>query len=190
MSPRPTAENELTREQILEAARERFAELGYRAVSMRGLAQALKCSHGAIYYHFKDKADLYYKVILHDFDRLQELLDRTVEGREPNLKLLHTVIMEYIRFGIERPQSYEMMFMINDKAIEQRYEPNQFKCYNRFSEVVQSCLHEENEHGARKAWMLFLAMHGFVAKYIHSACSFEEISEVSSAYADFILAGT
>lgn len=45
---------------ILEAATTRFAEVGYEAASMDGLAAAVGVSKGSLYDYFKNKEDLFY----------------------------------------------------------------------------------------------------------------------------------
>src|SRR5690625_6951788 len=54
---------ELTREVIMGVARELLVEKGYANVSMRQIANKINCSHGAIYYHFKNKAELFYALV-------------------------------------------------------------------------------------------------------------------------------
>lgn len=61
MAPRRIVLEELSREKILFTAAEMFVKEGYKVVSMRKIALALGYSHGAIYYHFKDKAELIQK---------------------------------------------------------------------------------------------------------------------------------
>ena len=51
-----------------------FAQSGYQHVSMRKIAQELNYSHGALYYHFKNKAELFYAIISRDFSLLNKLL--------------------------------------------------------------------------------------------------------------------
>ena len=58
MTPRKAVDNELTKEMIMDTARELFAEQGFQHVSMRKIAQSLGYSHGALYYHFKNKAEI------------------------------------------------------------------------------------------------------------------------------------
>jgi AcrR family transcriptional regulator len=48
------------RQTILEAATARFAEVGYEAASMDGLAAAAGVSKGSLYDYFKNKEDLFY----------------------------------------------------------------------------------------------------------------------------------
>src|SRR5690625_5715271 len=78
---------ELTREVIMGVARELLVEKGYANVSMRQIANKINCSHGAIYYHFKNKAELFYALVEDHFsilnkkvvEVLQEQKDRSEE---------------------------------------------------------------------------------------------------------------
>jgi AcrR family transcriptional regulator len=49
----------VTRERILAAAREAFAELGYDATTNKQLAEAAGITTGALYHYFESKFDLY-----------------------------------------------------------------------------------------------------------------------------------
>jgi AcrR family transcriptional regulator len=49
---------EITRERILEAARELFAERGYAGTSIRDIAERLDMTKAALYYHFPGKQDV------------------------------------------------------------------------------------------------------------------------------------
>ncbi len=64
---RKAVAQELSRERILTEARELFATFGYRALTMRSIAKAMGYSHGALYYHFNEKAELFYALIKEDF---------------------------------------------------------------------------------------------------------------------------
>jgi AcrR family transcriptional regulator len=57
-----------TRAAILESARELFAEHGYSAVSIERITQRTRVTRGALYHHFRDKADLFLAV----FERLED----------------------------------------------------------------------------------------------------------------------
>ena len=59
----PGADGEATRETILNAALEAFAEAGYEAMSVRALARGLGVSHNLIHHHFESKRQLWYDAI-------------------------------------------------------------------------------------------------------------------------------
>lgn len=55
--------NEATRERLLEAAAEVFADLGFRAATVRQIVARAKANVAAVNYHFRDKAGLYAEVL-------------------------------------------------------------------------------------------------------------------------------
>ena len=58
--PRKTKEeSELTRRKILEVALDVFAEKGYSRTSLREIARRAGFTRGAVYWHFKNKADVF-----------------------------------------------------------------------------------------------------------------------------------
>jgi TetR/AcrR family acrAB operon transcriptional repressor len=59
MARRTKEDAQATRHQLLVAARHVFAEKGVSRTSLQDIAQAAGASRGAIYWHFKNKADLF-----------------------------------------------------------------------------------------------------------------------------------
>ncbi len=55
-----TVDRDAKRQMIVEAATARFAEVGYEAASMEGLAAAAGVSKGSLYDYFQSKDDLFY----------------------------------------------------------------------------------------------------------------------------------
>ncbi|HEY4952362.1 MAG TPA: TetR/AcrR family transcriptional regulator [Verrucomicrobiae bacterium] len=72
--------NSETRQQILRAALKHFANGGYAATSVQQIVGAAKVSKPALYYHFRDKADLFEALVneAHDgrFRIVQEAVAR------------------------------------------------------------------------------------------------------------------
>lgn len=56
-------DTQLTREKIIESAFESFFELGYAETSLSLIAEDAGMTRGAIYWHFKDKNELYREVV-------------------------------------------------------------------------------------------------------------------------------
>ncbi|MBD7959766.1 TetR family transcriptional regulator [Comamonas avium] len=59
MARRTKEDAEATRNRLLDAAQEVFHVKGVRGASLLDVAQAASLTRGAIYWHFKDKADLF-----------------------------------------------------------------------------------------------------------------------------------
>jgi AcrR family transcriptional regulator len=60
---------------ILYAATCLFAERGYHALSMREIAAAVGVTKPALYYHFKDKQELFLAILLAYLDEMATVLD-------------------------------------------------------------------------------------------------------------------
>ena len=63
-----------TRQKVLEAARELFAERGYEPATIRDIAKGAGMSTGAVFANFQDKAELFEAVLTDDMTSLAETL--------------------------------------------------------------------------------------------------------------------
>lgn len=183
---RRAVDQELSRERIMEAARHLFITKGYRGISMRSIGQHLGYSHGSLYYHFKEKAELFYAIVVKDFESLTHLCEQ-VTKRPPTdgLTKAEQLMLEFIRFGLEHPHQYEIMFMLRDEEILAYCRSEQAKCFNMFESIIRSFLQEERhplENNPSLPLSMFLGMHGFISYYIQDRLTFEEIKPAAVAH--------
>ncbi|WP_149094549.1 TetR/AcrR family transcriptional regulator [Paenibacillus terrae] len=183
---RRAVEQELSRGRILEAARHLFITKGYRAISMRSIGQHLGYSHGSLYYHFKEKAELFYAIVIEDFNTLRGILLQGATGTpDDGLNRLEQLMLEFIRFGLENPYQYEIMFMMHDEELFAYCRTEQNRCVELFASMIRQELsgqgHSE-EDCSRVPQSLFLSMHGFVSFYIQDGLTFEEIRPAALAH--------
>ncbi|MDU5141990.1 MAG: TetR/AcrR family transcriptional regulator [Paenibacillus dendritiformis] len=188
--PRKAVDQELSRERILEVARHLFVTKGYRAISMRSIGQHLGYSHGSLYYHFKDKAELFYALVREDFNRLERLFERVLnQAPSEGLSKMEQVMLEFVRFGLDHPHHYEIMFMTRDEELLAYARTEQGRCLELFSTIVRQSMagngHSEQErHNIPLS--LFLAMHGFISFYIQDQVTYEEIQPAALAHIRFL----
>lgn len=79
-----------TRERLLRAAEQLFAERGFKAVTVREICQAAHANVAAVNYHFGDKLGLYREVMQVAIDAMRQATDaaRTAgEGKRPEEQL-------------------------------------------------------------------------------------------------------
>jgi AcrR family transcriptional regulator len=99
------------REQILNAARELFAERGYEAVTMREIGKRIEYSATALYNHFADKEALVRELCRRDFtDFAQRFLSAVVGSKSPVESMCRAGLV-YLGFAEQFPQHYRLMFM-------------------------------------------------------------------------------
>ena len=107
---RRAREQAQTREKILGAARELFVAHGYEAVSMRKIAEAIEYTPPVIYTHFADKSELMLELCRRDFGAMVEGMVRLRKVEDPIERMLK-LGLAYIRFALEQPNHYRLMFM-------------------------------------------------------------------------------
>ncbi|WP_281890021.1 TetR/AcrR family transcriptional regulator [Paenibacillus sp. YYML68] len=190
---RKAVEQELSRDRILTEARQLFALHGYHALTMRSIAKSMGYSHGALYYHFSDKAELFYALVTEDFimllDRLKEMLKRTRLG---DVAQLEKLMLEFIKFGLENPNHYEIMFMIKEPELKRYSRTEQAQCLDLFAAVVRSVI-SRHENSDKKMyslpWSLFMSMHGFITYNIHYSQSYEDVKKLAEQHVKYICEG-
>jgi AcrR family transcriptional regulator len=64
------------RGRILSTARSLFIQHGYHGLAMRQIAESLNVSKPALYYHFKDKEELFLAILTNYLDEMETALDR------------------------------------------------------------------------------------------------------------------
>jgi AcrR family transcriptional regulator len=99
-----------TREKILDAARDMFADEGFDAVTMRAIAERIEFTPTAIYHHFKNKNALLTEICMRDFELLARHFNTSVAAADPAQRIL-AVGEAYLRFAEKHPSQYRFMFM-------------------------------------------------------------------------------
>ena len=114
------------RRAVVTAALEILSETQSMDFSLRELARRAGVSHNAPYKHFAEKSELLAAVSAAGFDLLtKRIADQIARVGNPRAQLF-TILRTYIRFGVENPALYRLMFGGTDwDATPDRYrEPN------------------------------------------------------------------
>lgn len=105
-------DGELLREEILAATERLLLETGSEEqVSIRAVARATGVTAPSIYRHFEDKTHLLFEVCARQFELLDEAIEAAVAGIEDPVMAMMARGKAYVRFGIEHPEHYRIMFM-------------------------------------------------------------------------------
>lgn len=93
---RTKAEAEQTRQQLLDAALRVFGRQGYDATTLDDIAREAAVTRGAIYWHFKGKAELYRALLTERQGPASEALATALAADEPPLERLRALITRSI----------------------------------------------------------------------------------------------
>lgn len=185
MSPRKSVLQELTQEMIMNAARDLFINKGYQHVSMRQIAKELGYSHGAIYYHFKNKAELFYALVEDHFYMLDQVLDRIMQESLDTKEKLEKILLGFIEFGLTHQSHYEIMFLIKEEEVINFINQGPNKVYEKFAQYVSSLC--EKKISLQEIWCVFLSLHGFVTHYLRHVNSYDDVKELAQLHVKFLL---
>ncbi len=86
-----------TKEQLLRVSAELFRENGYRATSMRDIAQALGIKTSSIYYYITSKEDLLREISLKTMDMLLKTGEKVAFSSLPPEERLRQLILSHVQ---------------------------------------------------------------------------------------------
>jgi len=100
-----------TRERIVDAAVEAFAERGFRGASTRDIAGRARTNQGLITYHFRSKDELWKAAVDRVFGWLEKSLGEQLSGYEIDdpRELAREAIRAYVRFTAAHPELFRLM---------------------------------------------------------------------------------
>ncbi|HEV3413510.1 MAG TPA: TetR/AcrR family transcriptional regulator [Puia sp.] len=101
------------RKQILDASIKLFSDEGFGNVTIRKIADLIEYSPTTVYLYFKDKDEIF--AALHDigFQKMTEFNRNLASIHNPLLRL-HKMGENYLHFGMENPEFYNLMFIMGE----------------------------------------------------------------------------
>ena len=110
-------QGELLRADILAAAERLLIQSGDQgAVSIRAIADAAGVTPPSIYLHFADKTELLGAVCGARFADFTRYIQDALQGIADPLEAIWELGRAYVRFGLENPEHYRIMFMTRPLA--------------------------------------------------------------------------
>jgi AcrR family transcriptional regulator len=105
-------EGDKLRDQILDAVERLLIETGdERAVTIRAVADAVGVTAPSVYLHFADKDEMLFAVCERHFAELDRVTQEAAYGSKDPLESLALRGRAYVRFGVEHPEQYRILFM-------------------------------------------------------------------------------
>ena len=191
----PRAANPTLREDILKAALHIVEEHGTSGVTMRAVAGVLGYSATAIYQHFDSKEQLLLTIKLQASDLLAQEMELARE--EPTLEeQLFQMGRRYIRFGLENPTFYQLMF--EDMSLETVCIPEQLERTRQSWAIMRATLNTwARERGFQEidvdseANVLWMMVHGLTSLSLAERLpSTKPSQKLDNAFALFELSGS
>lgn len=98
------------RAELVEAAHKLVQEEGYEGLTIRKLAKRVGYAPMSVYSYFTDKQDILFALAEDAFETLARRIEDHTD--DDPIEALKAVIVEYAAFGLENPNEYRTVFMI------------------------------------------------------------------------------
>ncbi len=157
---------------LLAEAAAMIAEGGAASITMRALGRRLGVSRAAPYRHFADKTALLVAVAAAGFNRLKARL-QTIDAGAPrsSVERLRRMGEEYVRFALENPAHYRLMY--GKEALTREDQPELREAANAMFEQFVGVIQAYQRSGAIKrqdpraqAYVAWSAVHGLASLVI------------------------
>ena len=178
-------EGHTRREEILQAAKELFLQVGYEATTIRKIADRVGVSAPALYLYFADKEAILIALCDQTFGFLIDRIGAIGKEKLAPRDQLRRCGEAYVRFGLEHPEEYWLTFMagITPKQIKEQgghratnLEPGRPGTTGAIAfQHVVSLLRDAEAAGVKlnyshetAAELLWMGLHGLVAALINN----------------------
>ena len=157
---------------LLAEAAAMIDEGGTSSVTMRAIGRRLGVSRSAAYRHFADKSALLVAVAAAGFDRLRDRLEAVGAGAPgAGIERLRQVGEEYVRFALENPGHYRLMY--GKEAITREDRPELREAadalFDELERIVQSYQRSgtiKGQESRLQAYVAWGAVHGLASLLI------------------------
>lgn len=134
------------RRAILDTSRELLTSVGYARLSMRNIANEIGYSATSIYLHFESKDDLVHALIDEGVELLYGRLTEADESGSSPEERLEAMCRAYVSFGMERPEYYEIMYVLHPEYIK-RYPAEKYRKARRILETMAAAIEQGMREG-------------------------------------------
>jgi AcrR family transcriptional regulator len=173
---------------ILQQATKLLLERGYRGLSMREIAEAVGVSKAALYYHFKDKEQLFLAILEKYLDQMAEELDEIRSRSEPSRRKISRFVGKILSRPAEqraviRLSSQELAHL--SQAARKTFETSY---HSKFIQKLEGMIKDGIDHGEIRrvdphvaAWAIL----GMMYPYFYPAHS-EELPPANQVAEDLV----
>ncbi|MDO3643969.1 TetR/AcrR family transcriptional regulator [Mucilaginibacter sp. L3T2-6] len=194
---RKIKEKEELRELILKSARKLFVENGVAQTTIRSIAKNIDYSIGTVYLYFKDKNAILNELHTQGFSELGRQFKVLAEVEDPMERLI-AMGRIYLRFAVENPEMYELMFTLKapmevlNEAKDKEWNEGQ-SAFGVLKTTVDQCMARKHFQGHRLeplTFMIWGLVHGMCSLHISDRANGVKLHDaagiVQAGYEEFL----
>lgn len=175
-----------TRQQILDAAVQEFSARGVASTSLTDIANAAGVTRGAIYWHFKNKVELF-NGVWEECESQMHSLELEYQTKFPNnpLRVLREILIYFLRATVNNPRRRALMEIIFHKcefvgemtSVHEARKALYLEGYSKIERILQRCIEADelprNLHPRQAAIILRAYITGLMENWLFVPESFD-----------------
>jgi AcrR family transcriptional regulator len=164
---RAAQRSEITRQSLLDAAKEMFAEKGIDLTTVDDITERADLGKGTFYYHFNNKDEVVAELIRNIMSELCDAIEKRCRGIDNLEELLDAIILAHLRFFADRPGDFVLYFQGRaDLTIQEGYDGIEkpiFKYLDYIKDLLDEVIQYKLSNGALSR--IAYAVAGFLSGY-------------------------
>ena len=130
------------RHRLIAVASTLFVEQGYSGVTFRALAEGLGCSPTTPYRYFENKDEIFAAVRTAAYEHFAATLEAAALPALDPMERLREIGRAYVRFGIEYPDAYQLMFALRQSQPDDypKLRAAELRSWNPLSAAVKTAI--------------------------------------------------
>lgn len=182
ISERKERDRKEMRTHILNTAMNLFVDEGYATVSIRNIAEKIEYSPATIYLYFKDKDEILYALHSLGFEKFYEQQSSVLQVADP-LERLNKQGENYVEFGLDNPEFYDLMFIMKAPArkfCEEKDWSVGMKAHELLKQNIQECVgagYFQTDNIDAATYAIWSFVHGLVSLIIRQRVRLESTEQ-------------
>jgi len=136
-----------TRDRILQAALEVFAEKGYHRALVDDIVRASRTSKGAVYHHFPNKEALFLALVDEFAGRLAEAVATAIAGAHGALGKVEAALTAGLQ-AFAGHRELARILLLESGSLGPAYQSKRLEVHERFGSLIQTHLDEAVSEGS------------------------------------------
>ncbi len=143
---------EPSRKQLMTAAIDCFARLGYQGTTIDRIARAAGVTKGAVYYHFRDKEELLFQAVKDRIDGFEhQVLEEVTPAREAMANLRHVVDACFFHATVSNHRRFIITLMVEALDTNPRLSAEFRSILRRMRAFLTGVIKRGQDQGALRA---------------------------------------
>ncbi len=147
MSRRSTTLESSTRDRLLQAAMDVFAERGYHGTTVDDIVAASESSKGAFYHYFPSKQGIFLKLLDQLVEMVEAGVERAIDREEGALAKVEAALRVVLEVASAR-RDLARILLIEAAALGPEFEQSRLGIHRRFAALIQRRLDRAVADGA------------------------------------------